>query len=259
MSAPFNVLAGAALEAAPSARVRALSTVAAVAVIHAALIVLLMRATERATPPYAIQSPVIRAQLLSPAPAPAAPSAPRSTPMPAAAPPPIVKKHAEPRTRPPAPAPAPPRTVVPAAPAQPAAPAPSAVAPNKQESAAAVAAPDTTDLASHPVQTAPAAAGRDTLAMSAPKDVRHVDCNIIKPDYPALSRRRGEAGTAYVNFVIGVSGAIENVELSKSSGYPRLDDAALAAMHASSCRPYTENGAPVRVSYTKPFIFAFGD
>jgi len=97
------------------------------------------------------------------------------------------------------------------------------------------------------------------MAINAPKDVRHVDCNIIKPDYPALSRRRGEAGTAYVNFVIGVSGAIENIELAKSSGYPRLDDAALAAMRASSCRPYTENGAPVRVSYTKPFIFAFGD
>lgn len=238
---------------------RALSTVAAVAVIHAALIVLLIRASERTSPPYAIHSPVIRAQLLSPAPAPAAPSALRSNAAPAPAPQPIAKKRVEPRVRPTHIAPAPARTPVPAAPSQPAPPAPSAASPSKHASADAVAAPSKNDVSGHPAQAAPAATGRETIAISAPKDVRRIDCDIVKPDYPALSRRRGEEGTADVKFVIGLTGAIENIELAKSSGYPRLDEAALAAMHASSCRPYTENGAPVRAAYTKPFTFVFGD
>lgn len=229
---------------------RAVSTIAAVAIVHAALIALVMRASERTAPPFAIQSPVIRAQLLSPEPAPAAPSALRSAP----APQPAVKKHVEPRARPQAPV----HPALPRVPDQPAAPTPSAASPKQPESPA-LAAPGANEAASHPAQPAPAATGRETLAMSAPKDVRHVDCNIVKPDYPALSRRRGEAGTADVNFVIGVTGTIENIELAKSSGYPRLDEAALAAMRASSCRPYTENGTPVRVAYTKPFIFAFAD
>ncbi len=255
MSAPFNALAGAAPAAAPSARMRALSTVAAVAVLHAVLIVAIMRASEHAAPPHAIQSPVIRAQLLNPAPAPAVPSALRSSPTPAPAPQPVAKKRAEPHVRPPAPA----RTAVPAAPAQPAAPAPSVASPSRQESSDAVAAPNSNEAASHPAQAASPAIGRETLAINAPKDVRHIDCSIVKPDYPALSRRRGEEGTADVKFVIGLTGAIENIELAKSSGYPRLDEAALAAMRASSCHPYTENGAPVRAAYTKPFTFVFGD
>lgn len=238
---------------------RALSTVAAVAVVHAALIVMVMRASERASPPFAIQSPIIRAQLLSPPPTPAAPSASLSSPKPAPAPQAIAKKPVEPRVRPAhvahiAPAPA--RPAVPAAPAQ---PAPPDAAPSRHESADAVAAPKTNDGPAHPAQAASAATGRETLAMSAPKDVRHIDCNIVKPDYPALSRRRGEEGTADVKFVIGLTGAIESIELAKSSGYPRLDDAALAAMHASTCRPYTEDGAPMRAAYTKPFTFVFGD
>ena len=247
MSAPTTVLPGTPSAAAPTARMRTLSTVAAVAVVHAALIALVMRASERAPLPYVIQSPVIRAQLLSPAPVPATPSAPQSS---RPAPQPVAKKPAEPRVRPAHVTPAPARTAVPAAPAHPVQPAPSAVEPGSRESADTAAAPKTNDVPTRPAQAASAATGRETIAISAPKNVRHIDCNIVKPDYPALSRRRGEEGTADVKFVIGLTGAIENIELAKSSGYPR---------HASSCRPYVKNGARVRAAYTKPFTFVFGD
>ncbi|HLX01525.1 MAG TPA: TonB family protein, partial [Trinickia sp.] len=73
------------------------------------------------------------------------------------------------------------------------------------------------------------------------------------------SQRRGEAGTAYVRFVVGLTGKIEDVELRKSSGFSRLDEAAMAAMRASACRPYVENGTPVRAAYTQPFTFGFND
>lgn len=97
------------------------------------------------------------------------------------------------------------------------------------------------------------------MALSAPKNVAHLDCNIIQPAYPALSQRRGESGTAHVRFVVGLSGKIESIELKKSSGYSRLDDAAVAAMRASSCRPYIENGTPIRAMYTQPFEFGLND
>ena len=97
------------------------------------------------------------------------------------------------------------------------------------------------------------------MEISAPKNVAHLDCNVAKPDYPALSRRRGETGTAYVRFVVGLTGTLENIELKKSSGFDRLDDAALAAVHASTCKPYVENGVAVRAAYTQPYQFGLDD
>lgn len=97
------------------------------------------------------------------------------------------------------------------------------------------------------------------MEIAAPKNVSHLDCNIARPDYPSLSRRRGETGTAYVKFVVGLTGKLENIELKKSSGFSRLDDAALAAVHASACKPYLENGQPIRAAYTQPYDFNLND
>ncbi|MEA3118021.1 MAG: periplasmic protein TonB [Paraburkholderia sp.] len=101
--------------------------------------------------------------------------------------------------------------------------------------------------------------GRETLAIAAPRSASKIDCRIVKPDYPALSRRRGETGTADVRFVVGPTGIIKRVELAKSSGFTRLDEAALAAMRASSCQPYVENGTPTPAVYTQPFGFALDE
>ena len=97
----------------------------------------------------------------------------------------------------------------------------------------------------------------ETIAIAAPKHVEHADCRIAKPIYPELSKRRGEAGTASVRFVIGTTGAIDTITLVKSSGFARLDDAALQALRASTCEPYLEHGAPVRASYLQAFTFGF--
>ena len=97
------------------------------------------------------------------------------------------------------------------------------------------------------------------MEISAPRSVTHLDCNIAKPDYPMLSRRRGETGTAYVRFVVGLNGNLEDIALKKSSGFDRLDDAALAAVRASTCKPYLESGVPVRAAYTQPYEFGLND
>jgi protein TonB len=88
-----------------------------------------------------------------------------------------------------------------------------------------------------------------------PKAVSHVDCNIVEPDYPEIARRRGETGTAVVRFVVDTNGRIKSVRLQRSSGHPRLDDAALDALRSSTCRPYLEAGVPVPVMFDKPFVF----
>jgi protein TonB len=185
--------------------------------------------------------------MLPPAPV-AAPVAMQSVapPPPTPAPPVRTKPKVQPKPTPtpkPAPlheAPAPSPTPVAAAEPTPAAPP-------------APAAPPT------PAAPAAPAIGRQTMEISAPKNVSHLDCNIAKPDYPALSRRRGEAGTAYVKFVVGLTGKLENIELKKSSGFSRLDDAALAAAHSSACKPYLEDGQPVRAAYTQPYNFNLED
>jgi protein TonB len=155
----------------------------------------------------------------------------------------------------PQPHPKPPRTS--------AAPAPSVPSPSgdSSRSPAPVAAP----IAAAPSPAAPAAnasataAERTVPASGTPRSVSHVDCAIPKPDYPEVSKRRGESGTAIVRFVVGLSGHIETAQVQRSSGYPRLDDAALAAIHAGACQPYRENGEAVRAAYSESFIFGLAE
>ncbi|MDR3369334.1 TonB family protein [Rhodoferax sp.] len=47
------------------------------------------------------------------------------------------------------------------------------------------------------------------------------------PNYPAKSRRMGEQGKVVVRVLIGVDGLAQKVEIRKSSGFDRLDEAAL--------------------------------
>ncbi|MGF6504476.1 TonB family protein [Paraburkholderia sp. 32] len=122
------------------------------------------------------------------------------------------------------------------------------------------AVPSAAPQAAVPTAAAPSAASASAVhpavpASTEPRNVSHVDCSIPKPDYPDIAKRRGEHGTAIVRFVVGLSGHIETAQLQTSSGSARLDDAALAAVHAGACQPYTENGTPVRAAYSQSFVF----
>jgi protein TonB len=97
------------------------------------------------------------------------------------------------------------------------------------------------------------------MSITAPKDASHLNCSIVEPTYPAMSRRRGETGRAIVQFILSASGRIENVELKKSSGYERLDQAALDAIRSSSCKPYVVDGEATRVPAVQPFDFSLNN
>jgi protein TonB len=245
MQAPHSVTAGAPLASSTRPNSHALTATAVVAVVHVALLAVIM--TLRPEPvQVALESHVMTAELLPPAPL-AAPVALQSIAPPPSQPTPPV--HTKPKIQPkPAPTPKPTPTPL----RQAAAPSPTPVA-----------APDPTPSAPAAPATQPAAAapaiGKPTMEISAPKNVSHVECNIAQPDYPTLSKRRHETGTASVRFVIGLSGKLENIELAKSSGFGRLDDAAVAAVHASACKPYLENGQPIRAAFTQPFNFGLTD
>ncbi|MCG1054848.1 energy transducer TonB [Mycetohabitans sp. B5] len=222
------------------------TTLAVVALLHAGVIAWLVYGRADTVPTVTVESRPIMAELL----APPAPVAVQSTPTPAPKPKPKPKSVVMPRPSPkpivknPAPAPTPPMPVrdtpsqsVPTPPASPAAPAP-----------APVAEPASPALSSHSV-----------VAQGAPKGVAKLDCQIVRPDYPALSRRREETGTVIVNLVVGLDGKVERATIKKSSGYDRLDDAARNAALASTCRPYIENGQPIRVTADQPYVFNLGD
>jgi periplasmic protein TonB len=118
-----------------------------------------------------------------------------------------------------------------------------------------------TPAPSTPATSAPPAAqpAAPPQVMRAPKPVSHVDCRIPQPDYPEAARRRGESGTAVVRFVVGVDGRVERTELLRSSGYTRLDNAALDALRSSTCHPSLDGGVPVRVVFEQPFVFGLGN
>jgi len=115
-------------------------------------------------------------------------------------------------------------------------------------------APATTVAAAPPANPAPAMP--QTLpADTAPKTVEHPSCAIPTPVYPVLSNRHGDTGTVLVKIVIDTVGRIETAEVARSSGFPRLDDAAVQAALQSHCRAHLENGQGIRSAALVPFKF----
>jgi protein TonB len=229
---------------------RMIAAIVAVVAIHVALLIVLL--TQRNdVPPRPIEAKTITAELISSAPPQpvAAPVAIQSTPTPVPPKPVPPKPTPKPKVQPhvkAATTPQPPKTDAPSPLA--------AAAPETAPAPPAPAAP-----APAPAEPAAPAIGRPTMQLSAPKDVAHLDCSIATPDYPKMARRRGESGTAVVRFVVGLTGAIENIELKKTSGSSSLDQAALDAMHQSACKPYKENGEAIRAAYSQPFVFGLND
>jgi periplasmic protein TonB len=64
--------------------------------------------------------------------------------------------------------------------------------------------------------------------------------------YPPLSMRRRETGLVVVRAYVGTEGGTpRTVQVERSSGHARLDQAALSAVQQARFRPYAEKGQPV--------------
>ncbi len=64
-------------------------------------------------------------------------------------------------------------------------------------------------------------------------------------EYPRLSIRANERGTVIVRVLVDATGMPRDVQVGKSSGFPRLDDAAVAGVRKARFKPPTENGKPI--------------
>ena len=154
--------------------------------------------------------------------------APPAPPVPPAPPPPPTPQPIQNKPPPPAP-------VIAAAPS----PAPAAfVVP-------APPPPETIEAA--PVPAAVQAAPAPPAPPPAPKIIPASAVQYLEPpapEYPRLSRRNAESGRVMVRVFIDVAGQPRNVQVSTSSGFARLDDAAVSAVQKARFKPYTENGQP---------------
>jgi TonB family protein len=66
--------------------------------------------------------------------------------------------------------------------------------------------------------------------------------------YPSFSKRAGEQGETIVNLIIDKHGLVREVKVIKSSGYQRLDDAALEIAKDYKFRIYKVNNIPTELS-----------
>lgn len=75
------------------------------------------------------------------------------------------------------------------------------------------------------------------------------------PRYPPHSRRMGEEGAVMLRVELDEQGNVGAVRVSTSSGFVRLDEAALAAVRTWRCHPAHRDGQPVRAVALQPFKF----
>lgn len=75
------------------------------------------------------------------------------------------------------------------------------------------------------------------------------------PAYPPISRRMGEEGQLVLRVELNEDGRVDNAEVINSSGFARLDDAAMTAVKSWKCRPPLRDGQPARAIALQPFNF----
>lgn len=79
------------------------------------------------------------------------------------------------------------------------------------------------------------------------------------PQYPKLSRRRGEQGKVTLRVRVRADGRAEAVEIAHSSGHPRLDDAALETVRSWRFVPARQGDTPIDSSLLVPIAFRLDD
>lgn len=109
---------------------------------------------------------------------------------------------------------------------------------------ATVAAPAPAPVVAAAVPSA-AAAPAPAPAPISPPDAFAGSLDNPAPRYPVESRRRREEGTVRLRVVVTADGRVKEIGVARSSGFDRLDDAALDAVRKWRFRPGMQAGTPV--------------
>ncbi len=79
--------------------------------------------------------------------------------------------------------------------------------------------------------------------------------NNPKPSYPRLSKRMGEQGEVRLRVLVAADGRVASVQLTSSSGYERLDEAAVESVKQWRFKPATRGGEALETWVEVPVKF----
>jgi len=107
-------------------------------------------------------------------------------------------------------------------------------------------------VAPAPVAAAPAATPSAPLV---PPSFNAAYLNNPPPAYPAVARRAGQQGKVVLRVLVNASGSPDRVEIRSSSGFDRLDDAALDAVRRWRFVPARQGDTPLAAWVLVPITF----
>jgi len=112
------------------------------------------------------------------------------------------------------------------------------------------------------VQPAPAPAVDQDATLETEKGIVADDAmpvGAFHPDYPRISRRRGEEGTVILSVHVLSSGTVGDVAILQSSGFHRLDAAAVKGARQTTFRPALQFGRPADSTTQLAYTFRLTD
>ena len=113
-----------------------------------------------------------------------------------------------------------------------------------------------------PVAAPPPAAPKpvEKAVVKTPPSTVGRGARISQPEYPPASRRAGEAGTVTLKVFVLDTGRVGEVQVAKSSGFPKLDEAAVKEVQRNwRLVPGKEDGKPVSMWHTFQVTFKLTD
>jgi protein TonB len=110
-------------------------------------------------------------------------------------------------------------------------------------------------VAPPPEPPAPAPPKADTDQAIVLPDVNAAYRNNPAPPYPPLSKRSGEEGRVFLRVVINTNGLVDAISIDRSSGFPRLDNAALEAVRRWTFTPGRQGSRLLVTTVTVPVSF----
>lgn len=91
---------------------------------------------------------------------------------------------------------------------------------------------------------------------AAPTPPRPIRGRNYQPEYPPSSKRAGEEGSVILQVYVGEDGKVSDAKVAQSSGFEKLDEAALKeALRSWKYTPATQGGKPVAVWHTVKVTF----
>ncbi|MBW1616924.1 MAG: energy transducer TonB [Deltaproteobacteria bacterium] len=79
------------------------------------------------------------------------------------------------------------------------------------------------------------------------------------PPYPKLAKKRGRQGTAIINALIDINGKVKEINISKTSGYQTLDNAAIKAVKKWLFIPAAIGNKKIEMRVRIPVKFEISD